>query len=120
MVQSRRRAKRNPSTAPRVIASEYFLKFHTRSTVKTTVAMTIEHQLEDAIRVLLDDKAVGASVSTAEAAKRVGGPRWRSLSVAATRAAHRMSASGEIQITQATGAAAMLTQKSPLRVRRPL
>lgn len=81
--------------------------------------MTVESQLEDAIRGLLDARGVGVSVSTVEAAKKVGGPRWRSLTIPARRAAHRMMQTGELEITHTKGTVDVLRANLPVRVRRP-
>lgn len=62
--------------------------------------MTIERQLEEAIIDLLSKRADGASVSASEAARRIGGPRWRSLEAPAKRAALNLSKSGQVVVSQ--------------------
>ena len=74
--------------------------------------MTIEQQLEDAIRSMLAKRADGSLISHTDAARRIGGPRWRSLDAPARRAAQRLSQSGEIQISQTS-------LKGPLHIRLP-
>jgi hypothetical protein len=80
--------------------------------------MTIEQQLEDAIRTMLAKRADGAPISHTEAARRVGGPRWRSLDAPARRAAQRLSQNGEIVVSQKGTAVDALTAKGPLHLRR--
>ena len=81
--------------------------------------MKIDSQLEDAFRVLMDTRTSG-TVSVNEAAKHVGGPRWRSLAIPARRVAHRMAQSGEVIIASTTvGQPDVLSAKSPVRIRRP-
>lgn len=80
--------------------------------------MTIERQLEDAIRTLLDKRADGAFVSHTEAARRIGGPRWRSLEAPARRAAQRLSQNGEVVVSQKGSPVDALTAKGALHIRR--
>jgi hypothetical protein len=80
--------------------------------------MTIEQQLEDAIRTLLDKRAEGAPISHTDAARRIGGPRWRSLEAPARRAAQRLSQNGEIVVSQRGTTVNALTAKGPLHIRR--
>jgi hypothetical protein len=80
--------------------------------------MTIEQQLEDAIRTLLDKRADGALISHTDAARRIGGPRWRSLDAPARRAAQRLSQNGEIVVSQKGDLVNALTSKGPLHIRR--
>jgi hypothetical protein len=86
----------------------------------TLAMMTIEQQLEDAIRTMLAKRADGAPISHVEAARRVGGPRWRSLDAPARRAAQRLSQSGEIVVSQKGSTVDALTAKGPLHIRRTI
>jgi hypothetical protein len=79
--------------------------------------MTVERQLERAIIDLLDKRADGATVSPAEAARRIGGPRWRSLEAPARRAAHNLSVAGQVTISQNGSTVDAMTVKGPIRIR---
>jgi hypothetical protein len=82
--------------------------------------MTIDRQLEDAIQHLLDVRSDGSSVSINEAAKYVGGPRWRSLEKPVRRVASDMAQAGKIVITAPRSTTDILKVNSPVRFRRPI
>ncbi|MEI5584181.1 MULTISPECIES: DUF2256 and DUF3253 domain-containing protein [unclassified Agromyces] len=80
---------------------------------------SVDHRLEEAIRALLADRAASATICPSEAARRVGGDDgWRELMEPARRAARRLVASGEVEITQRGQVVDPSTAKGPIRIRR--
>lgn len=78
-----------------------------------------DRELEDALRQLL--AARPGTVCPSEAARRVAGDdedAWRPLMEPARRAARRMVAAGEVEITQGGRVVDPSTAKGPIRVRR--
>ena len=80
--------------------------------------MTVDRQLEHAIRQLLDLRDQGATITPRDAARHVGGPQWRSLVKLAHNAAHRMTANGEIELTVQGKVVDDATPTAPVRIRR--
>lgn len=78
----------------------------------------VDHALEQAIRDLLGERARDATICPSEAAQRVGGDDWRPLMEPARRAARRLVAAGEIQITQRGRVVDPSTAKGAIRLRR--
>ena len=90
----------------------------------------VDRALQDAIRDLLDGRAAGASICPSEAARRVATVRedvpapdedtdgWRELLEPARRAAQRLVAAGEVEITQRGRVVDPSTARGPIRVRR--
>jgi len=82
----------------------------------------IDRELEAAITTLLEQRAAGATICPSEAAKAIGGSLdeqvWRSLMEPARRAARRLVASGDIEITQQGHVVDPSTAKGPIRLRR--
>ena len=81
-----------------------------------------DRELETAITEVLATRAVGATICPSEAAKAVAGSSdeqaWRDLMEPARRAARRLVASGEIEITQQGQIVDPSTAKGPIRLRR--
>ena len=80
-----------------------------------------DRALEAAILGLLARRAHGATICPSEAAKRVGGPdqtHWRPLMEPARRAARRLVAKGDIDITQRGQVVDPSTARGPIRLRR--
>lgn len=75
--------------------------------------------LERALADLLDGRRPGASVCPSEAARRVDPGEWRPLMDAARRAAGRMAARGEAEVTQGGVVVDIGHARGPVRVRRP-
>ena len=75
-------------------------------------------KLEEAIATLLSARATDATICPSEAAKAVGGNEWSDLMEPARRAARRMVARGELQITQGGTVVDPSTAKGPIRLRR--
>ena len=75
-------------------------------------------KLEEAIATLLRARATDATICPSEAAKAVGGEGWNELMEPARRAARRMVARGELQITQGGTVVDPSTAKGPIRLRR--
>ncbi|TFC93596.1 MULTISPECIES: DUF2256 and DUF3253 domain-containing protein [Cryobacterium] len=75
-------------------------------------------RLEEAIGALLTARANDATICPSEAAKAVGGEEWRELMEPSRRAARRMVARGELQITQGGAVVDPSTAKGPIRLRR--
>lgn len=79
----------------------------------------VDRELEDGIRSLLDRRAATASICPSEAARLVGGDDgWRELMEPARRAARRLVASGEVEITQSGRVVDPSSAKGPIRIRR--
>ena len=80
----------------------------------------VDLELEEAIRTLLSDRPRDASICPSEAARLVGGPgedAWRELMEPARRAARRLAAAGEVEMTQAGHPVDPSTAKGPVRIR---
>jgi hypothetical protein len=78
----------------------------------------LDRELTGAIRELLDARASTATICPSEAARRVGGDQWRELMEPARRAARRLVADGEVEITQGGRVVDPSTAKGPIRIRR--
>ena len=76
-------------------------------------------RLEASITTLLTARATDATICPSEAARDVGGEAWPDLMEPARRAARRMVARGELQITQGGAVVDPSTAKGPIRLRRP-
>jgi len=76
-------------------------------------------RLEETIVTLLDARAQDATICPSDAARAIGGEEWRELMEPARRAARRMVARGELQITQGGSVVDPSTAKGPIRLRRP-
>ena len=80
-------------------------------------------RLEEAIATLLSQRAQDATICPSDAARAVGsengGESWRELMEPSRRAARRMVARGELQITQGGSVVDPSTAKGPIRLRRP-
>jgi len=74
--------------------------------------------LEASIRSLLASRKGGATICPSEAAREVGGEDWRDLMEPARRAARRLVAAGEVEVTQGGKVVDPSTAKGPIRVRR--
>lgn len=75
--------------------------------------------LEETIAALLGQRAQDATICPSDAARAVGGESWRELMEPARRAARRMVARDELQITQGGSVVDPSTAKGPIRLRRP-
>jgi hypothetical protein len=85
----------------------------------------VDRELEASIRRLLDERAVTASICPSEAARAVAAAQgdasddaWRALMEPARRAARRLVAANEVEITQGGRVVDPSTAKGPIRVRR--
>lgn len=81
----------------------------------------IDRELEASIRSLLAGRAADATICPSEAARAVGGAdeeAWRDLMEPARRAARRLDAAGEVEITQGGRVVDPSTAKGPIRIRR--
>lgn len=81
----------------------------------------VDRQLEASILDLLSRRAAGATICPSEAARAVGGDTddaWRDLMESSRRAARRLVAAGEIEITQKGRVVDPSTAKGPIRLRR--
>jgi hypothetical protein len=83
----------------------------------------IDRELEATILDLLANRGGGETICPSEAAKAVGGTLdeqvWRDLMEPARRAARRLVAIGEIEITQRGSVVDPSTAKGPIRLRIP-
>ena len=77
-----------------------------------------DRELEASILGLLDTRAASATACPSEAARAVGGDDWRDLMEPARRAARRLVARGEIDITQGGSVVDPSTARGPIRLRR--
>ena len=78
-----------------------------------------DRALEAAIAAILDARAATSSTCPSEAARAVAPDAWRPLMEPARRAARRMVARGEAEITQGGSVVDPSTAKGPIRIRRP-
>ncbi|MFS0713285.1 DUF2256 and DUF3253 domain-containing protein [Microbacterium sp. 2P01SA-2] len=78
----------------------------------------VDTRLSDKILELLSTRAAGATICPSEAARAVGGEEWRELMEPARRAARRLVADGEVEITQRGAVVDPSTAKGPIRIRR--
>jgi hypothetical protein len=79
---------------------------------------TVDRELEASILHLLDTRATTATACPSEAARAVGGDDWRDLMEPARRAARRLVASGDIDITQGGSVVDPSTARGPIRLRK--
>ncbi|MGB3736164.1 MAG: DUF2256 and DUF3253 domain-containing protein [Ilumatobacter sp.] len=82
-----------------------------------------DRALEASILDLLSKRAHGATICPSEAAKAVGAggeDTWRPLMEPARRAARRLVAAGEIEITQRGHVVDPSTARGPIRLRRAI
>lgn len=79
----------------------------------------VDTELEQAILALLAERAQDASICPSEAARRVRPDDWRTLMDSARNAARRLTARGELEITQKGRVVDASTARGPIRLRRP-
>ncbi|WP_411698513.1 DUF3253 domain-containing protein [Conyzicola sp.] len=77
-----------------------------------------DRELEASILRLLADRAATATACPSEAARAIGGESWRDLMEPARRAARRLVAQGEIDITQGGSVVDPSTARGPIRLRK--
>jgi len=78
----------------------------------------VDRELERSILQLLEHRAAGATICPSEAARAVGDDDWRDLMEPARRAARRLVAAGDVEITQGGRVVDPSTAKGPIRLRR--
>lgn len=78
----------------------------------------VDEKLTASIRDLLDARAASATICPSEAARAVGGEDWRDLMEPARRAARRLVAIGEVEITRRGQVVDPSTAKGPIRIRK--
>lgn len=78
----------------------------------------LDRQLEATIRELLAARASTATICPSDAARAVAPEGWRELMEPARRAARRMVAAGEVDITQGGRVVDPSSAKGPIRIRR--
>ncbi len=85
----------------------------------------VDRELEASILRLLAERATTATICPSEAARAVAGQQgdasddaWRALMEPARRAARRLVAAGEVEITQGGRVVDPSTAKGPIRIRR--
>lgn len=84
----------------------------------------VDRRLEETITDLLAQRAASATICPSEAARAVAGDAgddgdaWRELMEPARRAARRLVAAGEVEITQGGRVVDPSTAKGPIRIRR--
>jgi len=76
-----------------------------------------DRDVEHAILSLLEKRRGGGSICPSEAARLAGGDDWRDLMNAVRMAARRLSARGEVEITQSGRPVDPSTAKGPIRIR---
>lgn len=79
--------------------------------------LPVDRALEEAIVTLLEARAGGSTICPSEAARAVSADDWRPLMEPARRAARRLVAKGEAEITQGGRVVDPSTAKGPIRVR---
>lgn len=78
----------------------------------------VDTALESAILDLLRQRAAGATICPSEAAREVDPDHWRELMEPARSAARRLTAAGQVIITQRGREVDPSTAKGPFRIRR--
>lgn len=78
-----------------------------------------DRELEATIALLLSKRAADATICPSDVARAIGGDQWRDLMEPARRAARRMVAAGDLEITQRGSVVDPSTAKGPIRLRRP-
>ncbi|WP_445258282.1 DUF3253 domain-containing protein [Nocardioides aurantiacus] len=81
----------------------------------------VDEQLEASIVGLLGQRKGGATICPSEAARAVGGEAdeaWRELMEPARRAARRLVAAGEVEVTQGGKVVDPSTAKGAIRIRK--
>ncbi|MFS0731338.1 DUF3253 domain-containing protein [Curtobacterium sp. 1P10AnD] len=78
-----------------------------------------DRALEQRIDELLAARSRSSSICPSEAARALDPDGWRELMEPARRAARRMVARGEVEITQHGSVVDPSTAKGPIRIRRP-
>jgi hypothetical protein len=78
----------------------------------------VDRQLEVTIQELLGKRAATATICPSDAARAVSPDDWRDLMEPARRAARRLVAAGEVDITQGGQVVDPSTAKGPIRIRR--
>ncbi len=79
----------------------------------------VDEQLETAILDLLAQRAASSTICPSDAARVVGSADdWRDLMEPARRAARRLVAAGEVEITQKGSVVDPSTAAGPIRIRR--
>jgi len=81
-----------------------------------------DRSLEDAVLDLLDRRAPGASVCPSDVARavhRCDDDGWRELMEPVRRAAARLAARGQVEITQHGAPVDPAKARGPIRIRRP-
>lgn len=78
----------------------------------------VDRRLESTITELLAARARTSTICPSEAARQVDPEHWRDLMEPARRAARRLVAAGEVEITQGGTVVDPSTAKGPIRVRR--
>jgi hypothetical protein len=96
---------------------------HTRRVTAADPDRRIAEQLERGILDLLAQRADGATICPSEAARLVGSTdeavdAWRDLMEPARRAAARLVASGDVEVTQGGEVVDPGTARGPIRIRR--
>lgn len=78
-----------------------------------------DRALEESILALLAQRKAGATICPSDAARVVGDAgSWRDLMEPARRAARRLVAAGEVEVTQAGHVVDPSTAKGPIRIRK--
>jgi hypothetical protein len=78
-----------------------------------------DRRLEESIQQLLGQRGRGKTICPSEAARAVGGDdTWRDLMEPARRAARRLVAAGEVEITQGGRVVDPSTARGAIRIRR--
>ena len=78
----------------------------------------VDRELESQILGLLVKRAATATICPSDAARAVSADGWRDLMEPARRAARRLVAAGEVEITQYGSVVDPSTAKGPIRIRR--
>jgi hypothetical protein len=78
----------------------------------------LDRELEQNILSLLAERAGGATICPSEVARALGGNEWRALMEPARAAARRLTAAGQVVITQGGNVVDPSTARGPIRIRR--
>ena len=88
------------------------------SSCRSRGVTAVDRQLEATILDLLAKRAATSTICPSDAARAVAPEGWRDLMESARRAARRLVAAGEVDITQGGQVVDPSTAKGPIRIRR--
>ena len=80
--------------------------------------LTQQQRLQQAVLVLLDQRAPGATICPSEVARLLGGDGWRDLMEPTREAARRLVEGGKVEVLQHGIVVDAAAARGPIRIRR--